>query len=68
MHALKKVLVGILRLFVDDGVFAGAIVLWLAFACGVLPGLEGARTWGAGVLFSGLAVILISSALRRARH
>ena len=67
MRAIKRALAELLGLFVDDGPFAAAIVLWLAFVYGALSRLDGARAWGAAVLFGGLAVILVAGALRRAR-
>ncbi len=54
-------------LFVDDGVFAGAIVVWLVVAWRVLPRL-GLPHWLPGVLlFAGLAAILVFGALRVVR-
>jgi hypothetical protein len=54
-------------LFVDDGVFAGAIVVWLVVAWRVLPRL-GLPPWlPAILLFAGLAAILVLGALRTAR-
>ena len=51
-------------LFVDDGVFAGAIALWLVMAWAVLPRLPG---WlPAILLFGGLAAILVFGAVRKA--
>jgi hypothetical protein len=60
-------------LFVDDGVFAGAIVLWLLVGWGVLPHVGLSRldhlAWlPAVLLFAGLAVILVFGALRAARR
>ena len=55
-------------LFVDDGAFAGAIVVWLLVGWRVLPNL-GLRGWlPAVLLFAGLAAILALGALRAARH
>jgi hypothetical protein len=54
-------------LFVDDGVVAGAIVVWLVLAWRVLPHL-GLPDWLPGLLlFAGLAVILVLGAFRAAR-
>jgi hypothetical protein len=51
-------------LFVDDGVFAGAIVAWLVVGWCVLPRL-GLPVWlPALLLFAGLAVILVFGTLR----
>lgn len=54
-------------LFVDDGVFAGAILLWLVLAGLGLPRLA-LPLWLPGpLLFAGLAVILVAGALRACR-
>jgi hypothetical protein len=54
-------------LFIDDGAFAGAIVIWLVIAGGLLPRV-GLPAWLAALLlFAGLAAILIWGALRNAR-
>ena len=53
-------------LFVDDGSFAAAIVVWLALAVVVLPRVV--ARWAGPVWFAGLAVILIESVLRAARR
>jgi hypothetical protein len=53
-------------LFVDDGVFAGAIVVWLAVAWQVLPRLALPGALPAILLFAGLAVILVFGAIRKA--
>ena len=55
-------------LFVDDGSFAAAILAWLAFCWLVLPRLGLAPAWQPAILFVGLALILVESALRRARQ
>jgi hypothetical protein len=54
-------------LFVDDGVFAAAIVVWLAVGGRVLPRL-GLPGWlPAVLLFAGLAMILVLGAWRATR-
>jgi hypothetical protein len=55
-------------LFVDDGVFAGAIVVWLVLVGLVLPRLDLPGWLPAILLFAGLAVILVLGALRAARQ
>ncbi len=55
-------------LFVDDGAFAGAILLWLVLAWAVLPRLA-LPGWLPGLLlFAGLAAILVWGALRAVRQ
>ena len=51
-------------LFVDDGVFAGAILVWLIVAWRVLPRLGLPGGLPAVLLFAGIAAILIFGALR----
>ncbi|HTI03158.1 MAG TPA: hypothetical protein VL752_19595 [Acidisoma sp.] len=54
-------------LFVDDGVFAGAILAWLVLGLIGLP-RAGLPPWLPGpLLFAGLAVILVAGALRACR-
>jgi hypothetical protein len=53
----------VLGLFVDDGSYAGAIVVWVALAVLALPRL-GLGAWDGPVLVAGLAAILIESVLR----
>ena len=54
-------------LFVDDGSFALAIVAWLLLAWLVLPRLPVPPAWPPIILFTGLAAILVESAVRRSR-
>jgi hypothetical protein len=54
-------------LFVDDGSFAVAILVWLAVvSLGTRTVASGAK-WGGVALFAGLALVLIESVLRYAR-
>lgn len=55
-----------LGLFVDDGRFAIAILLWLALVRSVLPWLALPPALPPIILFVGLAVILVESAMRQA--
>jgi uncharacterized membrane protein len=54
-------------LFVDDGSFALAILLWLGVVWLLCPRLA-ATEWQGVIQFGGLALILIESAARRARR
>ncbi len=54
-------------LFVDDGSFALAILLWLATCWLLLPRLGLPALWPPAILFAGLVLILVESAARRAR-
>ncbi len=65
---LKTALTEIWGLFVDDGVFAVCIVVWLA-VIGTLARVQPAfHSWYGPLLFVGLAIVLIESLLRYARH
>ncbi len=66
MSWLKAIGREALGLFVDDGVFAACILVWLGLVwLGVAAGL--AAGWAGVVLFAGLAAVLLHGALRRAR-
>ncbi len=54
-------------LFVDDGSFAIAIMVWLLVAWLALPRLPLPPAWPPFILFAGLAAILVESAVRRSR-
>ena len=66
MHWLKTILAEFFGLFVDDGSFALAIIIWLGVIWLGLPRLNLPAVWNGVVLFAGLATILVESALRRA--
>ena len=68
MRWLRSIASELLGLFVDDWHDALAILVWLAAGWLLLPrlGLPGALP--PVLLFAGLAVILLASALRRARR
>jgi hypothetical protein len=68
MRWLKTISSEIFGLFVDDGSFALAILVWLALVWFVLPRLAMPMAWGGIVLFAGLVLILLESAMRRARR
>jgi hypothetical protein len=66
MNALQTILHEILGLFVDDGAFAFAILLWLAVVWLLIRPLQ--LPIPAGILlFLGLAAILVESVTRFAR-
>jgi hypothetical protein len=66
MNALQTILHEILGLFVDDGSFALAILLWLAVVWLLIRPLQ--LPIPAGILlFLGLAAILVESVTRFAR-
>jgi hypothetical protein len=68
MNWLKSIAREILGLFVDDGSFALAILLWLAFPIAILPRIAPSAHWTGPAFFAGLALILIENVLRYARQ
>lgn len=68
MRWFKAVLREVCGLFVDDGSFALAILVWLAIVWLVLSRVATLSVWCGPVLFAGLALILIWSAARRAKR
>lgn len=67
MQWIRTVLREIFGLFIDDGSFAVAILVWLAIVWLVLPHIAVPAFWSGPFLFVGLALILVKSAARRAR-
>ena len=68
MRWLRSVAREIYGLFVDDGSFAGAILVWLGLAVAMVPRATVGAWWAGPALFVGLAVILIESVLRFSRR
>jgi hypothetical protein len=68
MTWLRKIAAELFGLFVDDGSFAIAILVWLGVLWLALPHLPINNGWRAIILFAGLAIILVESVLRRARQ
>ena len=66
MHWLKSIAHEVYGLFVDDGSFATAILVWLVVAALVLPRLR--THWAGPVWFVGLAGILAESVHRYGRR
>lgn len=67
MNGLRTALSELWGLFVEDGRYALAIVVWVLLAWWVLPWLQ-LGEWNAPVFAAGLLAILVESVLRRARH
>lgn len=65
MQWIKAIGAELFGLFVDDGSFAVAILLWVAAVWLVLPLVALSPGARGPVLFAGLAVILVESAWRR---
>jgi hypothetical protein len=68
MKWLQNILREIFGLFVDDGSFALAILLWLAIVRWVMPHLNISPSMTGVILFAGLALILAESATRYSRR
>jgi hypothetical protein len=68
MNSMKIIFREILGLFVDDGSFALAILLWLAVVGWATPRLGIPAAIRGVVLFAGLALILTESATRYSRR
>jgi hypothetical protein len=67
MKVLKTIFQEMVGLFVDDGSFAFAIVVWIAFVKVVLSRVAFMARWHGIIMFLGLALILAESVLRFAR-
>jgi hypothetical protein len=65
---LKNILREIFGLFVDDGSFALAILIWIAVVRWATPHLNIPSRATGLILFAGLALILTESAARYSRH
>ncbi len=68
MSLLRTIWDELYSMFVDDGRYAAAILIWLAAAAAVLPRLGLPSALPPVLLFAGLAGILLNGALRRARR
>ena len=67
MKVLLNALQEVYGLFVDDGSFALAILVWVAIAAFVFTRLPG-TAWRAPLLFIGLIVLLLENVWRTARR
>ena len=68
MKWLRTILGEIFGLFVDDGSFAIMILTWVLLVTLVFPRMGWIPQWRGLVLFCGLALILVGSAVRYARR
>ena len=68
MNWLKSIFREIFGLFIEDGSFAVAILLWLAVVRWATPRLNIPTGITGVILFAGLALILAESATRYSRH
>ena len=68
MRWMRTVAREVLGLFVDDGSFAFAILIWLTLMWFGLPRLQAFVRWRGVILFAGLGLILIESTVRTAKR
>ncbi|HTD96824.1 MAG TPA: hypothetical protein VK627_07830 [Edaphobacter sp.] len=68
MQWVRSVLREVYGLFVDDGSFALAVLVWLGLAWLVMPRFGISPGWRGVVLFAGLASILVQSTWGYARR
>ncbi len=68
MKWLKSVGREVIGLFVDDGSFAVAIVVWVGLVVLILPRFVPGARWTGPLLFVGLALIVAESVLRFSRR
>ena len=67
MKAVATALQEVYGLFVEDGSYAVAIIVWLAAAGFVFPHIPGGAVWRGPTLFAGMALIMLESVVRAAR-
>lgn len=68
MNWIRSIAREVFGLFIDDGSFAIAILVWLALAVFVLPRVAADARWAGPALLGGLALILIEGVLRFSRR
>jgi hypothetical protein len=67
MRWFRTIFREIFGLFVDDGSFAITILVWLGVTRLLLPRLGVFSRWSGLILFAGLGLVLVESAMRYAR-
>jgi hypothetical protein len=67
MKLLNTIVHEAVGMFVDDGAFALAIVVWLAVIAALVRFVPAVGPWAGPALLAGLVAILVESAVRRAR-
>ncbi len=68
MRRLRILWDEIVGLFVDDRLYAIAILAWIALVWFMVTRVGIASVWGAVALFAGLALILVENTTRAARR
>ena len=67
MNIIRTIFAELVGLFIDDGLFAASVVIWVLLIAFAAPALGVPALWHSGLLFAGLAAILIESVARRSR-
>jgi hypothetical protein len=67
MKGLKTICREVLGLFVDDGSFAAAILVWLGVVWFISRRTEPGSVWNVAILSAGVVLILIESTVRFAK-
>ena len=67
MKLLRTIVSELIGLFVDDGLFAAGILIWVVFIGLPAPAIGVPALWRGLLLFAGLAAILVESVARRSR-
>jgi hypothetical protein len=65
---MKTIVQELFGLFIDDGSFALAIVVWIGVLWFLAARVLHSATWNGAVLFAGLGLILLASTIRRSRQ
>lgn len=68
MRWIKTIVQELFGLFIDDGSFALAIVVWIGVLWFLAWRVLYSAAWSGAVLFAGLGLILLASTIRRSRQ
>jgi hypothetical protein len=67
MNWLRRALAELWGLFVEDGSFASALIVWILAAIFLFPHYL-PRRWAGAIFFAGVAAILVENAARTGRN
>lgn len=67
MKLLRTIVAELIGLFVDDGLFAATILIWVILIGVLAPTIGVPALWQGVFLFAGLVAILAESVARRSR-
>jgi len=68
MKSLRSAFGEAIGLFIDDGSLAGGVAAWVLMIWLLREILVGAGWWSAGLLFLGLAALLLENVIRTGRQ